>query len=101
MVRNLMLIGIIGAVFLFFAFIKGKDFNSLKYIILIGPFAIGGIIYGSIFLLTKDMPSDVCDGGALMGLLLAFMFIGLGILINIGNVVYLIIKNVQEKNNDI
>ena len=96
-----MLIGIIGAVFLFFTYIKDKDFNSLKYIVLIGPFVMGGIIYGSIFLLTKDMPPDVCDGGALMGMLLAFMFIGLGILMNVGNIVYLIIKNLQEKNNDI
>lgn len=106
MVRNLILIGIIGAVFLFFALIKGKDFKSLKYIILIGPFVIGAIIYGSIFILTKNMSPDVCDGGALMMVLLAFMFIGLGILINLAYLVHWIInkglknnKNMKYKNH--
>lgn len=96
-----MLIGIIVSVFLFFASIKDKDFKNLKYIILIGPFIIGAILYGSVFILTKDIPVDACDGGALMGLLISYIFIGIGILLNLGNLTLLFGKYITEKHGDI
>lgn len=96
MTRNLMLIGIIMTVLIFFAYIKDKNLKDIKYIILIGPFILGGIIYGSVLFLTRDIPSDACDGGALMGILLSFIFIGMGILINLANIIHLLIKNTKD-----
>lgn len=98
MIRNFLLIGIMATVFLFFIFIRNKDAKRLKSIILFAPLILGAIMYGSIFYLTKDMPPDVCDGGALMGILISFILIGMGLLLNFINISYLIINKIRRSN---
>lgn len=90
-----MLIGMVVTIFLAIIPMKNIDMNNKrhKYMVLLGPFILGGILYLSIFLLTKDIPPGVCDGAAILGILFSFILIGIGILINIINIIYLIINN--------
>lgn len=92
------LIGIIVTVFLYSVFTKNKDNKRIKYIILFTPLIGGLLLYGSIFYLTKDLSPDACDGGALMGILFSFILIGMGVLLNLINILCLIIKKIRESN---
>lgn len=95
MAGSLVLIGIVVTVFAMILLIN--IFNKkAKYIILIGPFVLAGILYLSIFALTEDLPPDVCDGGALMGILISFVLIAIGILVNIINILHLVLTRKQN-----
>ena len=100
MVRNLMLIGIVITMSLAIILMKNINNKRHKYIILFGPFILACILYLNIFLLTKNMPPDSCDGAALLGILFSFILIGVGILLNLVNIAYLVINNNLEKEGN-
>lgn len=91
MTKYLIQIGIIGTLFLAFILMKNIDNKKTKYVILIGPFILGGLIYFSIMLLTRNTPPDACDGAGLLGILISFLLFGMGILFNIINIFRLFI----------
>ena len=93
MTRHLILIGIISTILLVIILIKKVNNKKFKYIVLTSPFVLAGILYSSIFLLTKDMTPDMCDGAALLGILFSFILIGIGILLNLTNMLYLLINH--------
>ena len=93
MVKNLILIGIVVTMFLAIILMRNINNKRHKYIILFGPFILACILYLSIFLLTKNMPPDACDGAALLGILFSFILIGVGVLLNLVNIAYLVINN--------
>lgn len=82
---NIFIIGLI-----IFVLIKNINNKKIKNIILIAPIVLSAILYFSIMLLTSDLPPYACDGAALMGILISFVFLGIGILVNIINVIHLI-----------
>jgi Na+/melibiose symporter-like transporter len=94
-VKNLILIGIVITMFLAIILMRNININNKrhKYIILFSPFILACILYLSIFLLTKNMPPDACDGAALLGILFSFILIGVGVLLNLVNIAYLVINN--------
>lgn len=93
MVKSLILIGIVATIFLVTILVKNKKNKKLKSMILIIPFALAGVIYLSIMLLTKDMSPEVCDGAAIVGILFSFILIGMGLLLNLVNIIYWVIKS--------
>ena len=91
MTGYLMLIGIIATTIAIIVLMKNINNKKTKYVILIGPFVLAGILYHSIFFLTKNLPPYACDGAALMGLLISYIFLGMGILFNIINLLHLLL----------
>lgn len=96
MMKYSALLGIIIIVFVSTLLIIGINNKKRRYVILIGPFILAGMLYFSIFLLTKDMPPNVCDGGALMGLLISFVFLAIGVLLNIINILYCALTYIKK-----
>lgn len=97
MTRYLMLIGIIVNIFVITLLIYNISNKKTKYIILVGPFVLAGILYLSIFLLTKDISPYECDGAPLFGIFVSFMLFGMGILLNITNILHLAFANKRRK----
>lgn len=83
MIDRLILIGIVVTTYIIILLLKNRNNKIAKYVILIGPFILSGILYHSIFLLTKDMSPYECDGAALFGILISFILLGMGILFNL------------------
>ena len=93
MIRYLILIGAGITIFVTIMLKKNINNKKTKYVILIGPFVLGGLLYLSIFSLTKNMPPNTCDGAALFGILISYVFFCMGILFNLINILHLAIKH--------
>lgn len=91
MTNILMLFGMILSVFVTILFMRNIDNKKTKYVILIVPFIIAIILYSSVLLLTKNMQPGVCDGAALMGMFISFVFFGMGLLFNLINIFHLVL----------
>ncbi len=99
MTKYLMAIGFLLAIYTVFLLSKNRDKKKIKGLILIGPFVLGGGLYLTILLLTANMPAHTCDGAAIIGILLSFIFLGIGILVNLVNILYLLIGKNKIANN--
>lgn len=101
MTRILIIISIIILTILIYTLMRNIGDIKTRMIILLSPLLLGILGYLSVFLLTKDIPPDVCDGGALMGLLFSFVLIGIGIILNIANIIYILIRKIKLKGKNL
>jgi len=88
MTKYLMLIGIPITIFITVLLKKNINNKKVKYIMLVSPFALAGILYLGVVLITKNMPPDVCDGAAIIGIIISFLLLGMGIVLNLINIVF-------------
>lgn len=100
MTKILTIIGLIILIVLFYTLKRNIKNTKIKWIILLCPLLLGILIYLSMLLLTKNISPDACDGAALVGVFFSFILIGIGIIINIINIVYILIRNIRLKTKN-
>jgi len=91
MTRYLMLIGMLITIFAVILLIKSKNNKKSRYAILISPFVLAGILYLGIVYISKTMPPDTCDGAVLTGMILVFILLGMGVVLNLINLLHLVL----------
>lgn len=91
MTKYLMLISI-AITFIAILLIKNINNKKVRYAILISPFVLASILYLGIIYISKTMPPDACDGAVLMGMILLFLLLGMGIVLNVVNLLHSILK---------
>lgn len=60
--------------------------------ILTAPFLLAGILYLGIILVFKTLPPYICDGVALIGVLISFILFGIGVMLNLVNLLHRLLK---------
>lgn len=97
MTRILFQLALVGLIILSYLLSRKRENPRFRWAISSIPLLSGLIAYLAIFLFTKDMPADACDGGAILGILLSFILIGMGLVLSIINIIYSLVKKYQER----